>query len=320
MGQLVLVNTEANPTVPKSFYTYQPPVVAEFKAPPGTYRFLSLRPAAQTSDTTNPQTFVNFQSIPAAAGLTGIAEGAFQSRLQLFTGSMYYRVEGSLNIDPERSVPPFLYDAKIYLERMKWDPLRSDCLFGRTNVKYILRPTPADTVANRAIGRVFNGTAVPSRLYEDLCFVPRTYVAGNSLFSMNSDQTLDDLASLDFDALNTVILAAPTGSSPAVTGSGPAGQVEIVRREPNSVTLRAQLSRPGYVVLLDRFDPNWQATMDGRPTKVRRANQIFRAVYATAGQHEIRFDYQQRSLLPGLIISVLTLVTLIALSLSKFAI
>jgi uncharacterized membrane protein YfhO len=60
--------------------------------------------------------------------------------------------------------------------------------------------------------------------------------------------------------------------------------------------------------------------MDGRPTKVRRANQIFRAVYATAGQHEIRFDYQQRSLLPGLIISVLTLVTLIALSLSKFAI
>jgi uncharacterized membrane protein YfhO len=96
-------------------------------------------------------------------------------------------------------------------------------------------------------------------------------------------------------------------------GSSPAGQVEITYRDPNSVTLRAQLARPAYVVLLDRYDPNWQANLDGRPAPVFRADQIFRAVYAGAGDHEIRFTYRQRGFRLGVIISFLTLVTLAVL-------
>jgi hypothetical protein len=313
MGQLVLVNFEANPTVPKSFYTYRPPVLNEFKAPPGTYRFLSLSPALQTSAATDLQSFVSFQSIPAASGLSEIALRAFRARLQLSAGSMFYRVDGSINLDQERSLPPSLYDFEIYLTRNKSDVLRATCLLGRTNVKYILRLTPTSTAATRFIGEIFNGSEVPSRLYEDLCFVPRTYVAGNSLFSTNSDETLDHLASPDFDALNTVILAAAAGSSPAVSGSTPAGQVAIVHRDPNSVTLQARLARPAYVILLERYDPNWQATVDGRPAPVLRVNQFFRAVYAGAGFHEIRFDYRQHGLRSGAIISLLTLATLVAL-------
>ena len=134
---------------------------------------------------------------------------------------------------------------------------------------------------------------------------------------------LDHLASPDFDALNTVILAATGGFITVRWAAGscrPAGQVEIVHRDPNSVTLRAQLARPAYVVLLDRYDPNWQATLDGRPAPVLRANQIFRAVYAEAGHHEIRFDYHQRGFRLGVIISLLTAVTLAALCFSKIEI
>jgi uncharacterized membrane protein YfhO len=138
-------------------------------------------------------------------------------------------------------------------------------------------------------------------------------VAGNSLFSTNSAQTLDHLASPDFDALNTVILAAPEGATPAVSSNTTAGQVEIAHREPNSVTLQAQLALPGYVVLLDRYDPNWQATLDGRPAPIFRANQIFRAVFAEAGHHEIRFEYHPRGFCLGVIISLLTLAALIAI-------
>ncbi len=131
---------------------------------------------------------------------------------------------------------------------------------------------------------------------------------------------MDHLASPDFDALNTVILATAAGSSPAVSGSEPAGQVEIVHRDPNSVTLRAKLTRPAYIVLLDRYDPDWQATLDGHPAPVLRANQIFRAVYAEGGQHEIRFDYRQRGFHVGIIISLLTLATLAVLCFRKIEI
>jgi hypothetical protein len=314
VGQLVMVNSGANPTVPKSFFTYRPPVLKEFKGPPGTYRAASFWPLVATSDTQSLQTYTSFDSIPEAADFGPMAQGALQARLQLATGSMLNQVEGNINLDLERSMPPYLYDVEIYQSREAAHPELVDCMLGRTNVKYILRPTRADSAATRLMGEVFNGSPTPSALYEDLCFVPRAYVAGNSLFSTNSTETLDHLAAADFDALNTVILASTAGSSPAVGAHHdvplPAGQVEIVHRDPNSVTLRAELARPAYIVLLERYDPNWQATLDGRPAAVFRANQIFRAVYAGAGLHEIRFNYRQRGLRVGVIISLLTLAAL----------
>ena len=322
-GQLVVVNSGANPTVPKTFFTYRPPVLKEFKDPPGTYRVASFWPLFQTRDGPKLQTYINFESIPEAADFGPLAQGALQARMQLATGAMLNQVEGNINLDLERSLPPYLYDVEFYQSREAAHPELVDCMLGRTNVKYILRPTRADTAATRLMGDVFNGSPTPSALYEDLCFVPRTYVAGNSQFSTNSAETLDHLASPDFDALNTVILAAIAGSSPAVgasqgpplpvVGSSPAGQVEIAHRDPNSVTLRAELARPAYIVLLERYDPNWQATLDGRPVPVLRANQIFRAVYAGAGLHEVHFDYRQRGLRLGVIISLLTLATLAVL-------
>lgn len=88
--------------------------------------------------------------------------------------------------------------------------------------------------------------------------------------------------------------------------------MEIIHRDPNSVTLQAQLSRPGYVVLLERYDPNWHATVDGHGAKVVRANQLFRAVYAGPGQHEVYFYYRQRGLVAGLLISAFALVATLA--------
>jgi uncharacterized membrane protein YfhO len=89
--------------------------------------------------------------------------------------------------------------------------------------------------------------------------------------------------------------------------------VEITERQPNKVTLKANLSRPGYVVLLERYDSDWHAELDGREVPVLRANQLFRAVYTPAGRHALGFYYHQSGLLPGAIISVLTLMLLAGL-------
>jgi len=255
-------------------------------------------------------------------------------------------------MDVERSLPPYLYDVEIYLSHKKADPLHADCLLGRTNVKYVLRTARADSAATRFIGDVWNGSPLPSRLYEDVCFVPRAYVAGNTRFSTDSTETLDLLASPEFDALNTVILAAPQDSSLVAppfgprpgpregtagaglkagatavrarhgvplqaAGPSPTGKVEITGRTPNSVSLLAGLTRPGYVVLLERYDPGWHATIDGHAAPVFRANQVFRAVYVEAGQHQIRFEYRQHGLRAGLAISLLTAAALIVLSFTK---
>jgi hypothetical protein len=314
LAQLAQVNYSANPTVPKSFYTYRPPVLSEFKGEPDTYRVTSLVPINIGPDSSNNlQSFVNFQSIPEARDLPSLAQGAFQAKIQLVIGSMFHHVEGSINLDLERSLPPYIYDLEIDLARQPSDTLSTDCLLGRTNVKYIIRPTRADSAATRLIGEVPNGSPQPSYLYEDLCFLPRAYVPGFSVFSTDSRTTLQRMASPEFKSRQTVILAAKPGTTPGVDDPSTPGRVQIVERHPGSVALRAELDRPGYVVLMDRYDPNWHASVDGREVRVLRANQLFRAVYADAGQHEIRFYYHQRGLMAGLIISLLTLGTLAGL-------
>jgi hypothetical protein len=219
-------------------------------------------------------------------------------------------VEESLNQDVEVSLPPFLYDEWIYLLHQAPDTVHVDCLLGRSNVKYIIRPARRDSDGARVVDEIFNGSPRPSFLYEDRYFLPRAYVAGAAIFTTSPLETLRRMASPDFDGLGNVILAADPGASPAVQGSGSAGQVEITQRQPNRVTLSAHLTRPGYVVLLDRYDSNWHAELDGRETPVLRANQVFRAVYAPAGAHTLRFEYHQSGLLPGAIISALTCILL----------
>ncbi len=326
LAQLVQVNYGANPTVPRGFYSYRPPVLSSLSGPPGSFRIESqTRNSASAVDTRDLQSFVSFDSIPEVAGLSAVARGSFQQRLVLGAGSMMEGAEGSLNLDIERSLPPFLYDMWIYTIKQAPDTLHLDCLLGRTNVKYIIRSGRSSSSGSKLLGEVFNGSPKPSYLYEDLYFLPRAYVAGTAIFTTDPLATLSRMASPDFDAAQNVILAADPGNSPAVHGSQtghsreggnpPAGQVEITGRQPNAVTLKADLSRPGYVVLLDRYDANWHAKIDGREVPVLRANQLFRAVYAESGQHVIAFSYRQHGLLAGMLISALTLMLLVGLAL-----
>ena len=314
LAQLVQVNYQTNPSAPQAFFTYRPPVLSRFSDPPGSFRVDAQLPnATLTVNANDLQGFVSFESIPEVAGMPAIVQGDFQQKLVLRAGSMLEGVEGSLNLDMERSLPPFVYDEWIYMLKQAPDALHQECLLGRTNVKYIVRLRRRDSSGSRILGEVFNGSPQPSYLYEDLYFVPRAYVAGTAIFTTSPLDTLRRMASPDFDALENVILAADPGASPAVQGSSPAGRVEVTERQPNSVTMTAHLSRPGYVVLLDRFDSNWHASLDGREAQVLRANQLFRAVYTPAGAHTLRFYYHQSGLLPGAIISALTCVLLAGL-------
>ena len=74
----------------------------------------------------------------------------------------------------------------------------------------------------------------------------------------------------------------------------------------------ANLSEDGYVLLNEIDYPGWQATIDGKPTKILRADGLFRAVWATAGLHQIEFHFWPRLLLPGAAISLATLAVVAA--------
>ncbi len=84
--------------------------------------------------------------------------------------------------------------------------------------------------------------------------------------------------------------------------------VAFVRDEAASVTLRAELPWPGWLVLTDLPYPGWQATVNGRSAHIVAANAVGRAVTVPAGRVEVAFEYRPRSVLWGALVSLAALV------------
>ena len=100
----------------------------------------------------------------------------------------------------------------------------------------------------------------------------------------------------DFDPRREILL--PEGR-PQVAGPGSVGTATIIESRPDSVRVRAHIERPGFVVLVEQYDPGWKATLDGRPTRIQRANIAFRAIAVPAGEHVIEMRYRPRSFIVG---------------------
>jgi hypothetical protein len=225
---------------------------------------------------------------------------------------MLLNVQGVMNIDVEGSYPPYLFEFWVYALRGLRDPASTARLLGRTNVRYEVLRSPRAISTQREVAPIFNGSPEPHYLYENLCLIPRAYAAGAAQPSESVGATLRRLADPAFDATGQVFLSPDSAGAPTASLPGSAGTVDITDYRPNEVTLSVRLSRAGYVTLLDRFDPSWHASVDGREVRIVRVNQAFRAVYCRAGAHEIRFYYRQQGLRAGLILSLATLAGLAA--------
>jgi uncharacterized membrane protein YfhO len=68
-----------------------------------------------------------------------------------------------------------------------------------------------------------------------------------------------------------------------------------------------------YLVLSEVWYPGWQATVDGIPTPVLRANYAFRAVRLEPGEHQVHVTFVPRSWRLGVAVSGLTLLILVGL-------
>jgi uncharacterized membrane protein YfhO len=61
------------------------------------------------------------------------------------------------------------------------------------------------------------------------------------------------------------------------------------------VSVEVDAPEGGWLVLTDTYYPGWQATVDGEPTEIVRANFLFRGVRLGAGTQKVEFTYRPRS-------------------------
>ena len=118
-----------------------------------------------------------------------------------------------------------------------------------------------------------------------------------------------------FDPRQTLLLeeepdrqeTAPANSA-ATSGNS---ECRITSYQPDSVSIQASLSQPGFLLLLDTWFPGWNVTVNGRPAKVYRADYNFRAVSLPAGSSAVNFTYHPASFTIGCALFLVSLLLLI---------
>lgn len=106
--------------------------------------------------------------------------------------------------------------------------------------------------------------------------------------------TLHELADPSFDPRQTVLLAEPLPVAPG-TNQTP-GEVKIDKYSSKHIVLSAKATAPSVLLLNDKYEDSvWNVTVNGKPTKVLRANYIVRGVFLDqAGDHKVEFKFQPR--------------------------
>ena len=74
--------------------------------------------------------------------------------------------------------------------------------------------------------------------------------------------------------------------------------------EPNEIELDVGSSKDQFLFISDTFYPGWHAKIGETPVEVMRANYIFRAVAAPAGEYRLRMWFSPASAVIGLWISL----------------
>jgi hypothetical protein len=300
-ADLLLAHRYVVPTAPRDLYVQRPPALA-YAAPPDrmrVYSFDYFGRGASERHLGHPGYMTKYrfrEDWPApwtdAAAL----------RAALYPSVLgYWRLEGAYTQDALGLFPAHLAVLTWFLGARDGTP---------TFVRLLQMGAVARVVglhaegleSLRPIARVPGLFLEPTYVFQVPDPLGRTYAVGGARIADTAAalRLIDDPG---FDPRRDVIL--PDGN-PASPLPDFAGTSRIVQWKPDHVTIEAELTQPGFVVLVDTFDPSWRATLDDAPTEILRANVAFRAVRAPAGRHRIEMTYRPRLVVIGAAISALT--------------
>lgn len=150
-------------------------------------------------------------------------------------------------------------------------------------------------------------------VFENLEALPRAFLVYDYEVFQDKEGYADRFFSEEFNPRRTVLLEKePTLE---IREFGDVGDVGVTSYEPNMIKLEIETDQNGLLFLSDTHYPGWKAYIDGKETKLLRANYAFRAIPVAAGKHTVKFSYQPGSFKWGAGISMLSLALVLPISL-----
>ncbi|MCX7918368.1 MAG: YfhO family protein [bacterium] len=147
------------------------------------------------------------------------------------------------------------------------------------------------------------------RIYQNKTVYPRAFLVHKIEVIPDEAKLLEKIAAPTADLRYTAYLQEPIPvrlNSHQLTLKP--DTVTITRFSPNRIELESESDHNSFLVLSEIDYPGWQATVDGKPTKIYTTNYILRGLYLESGKHRIVLTFRPKSLFFGAILSLTTLV------------
>ncbi len=95
------------------------------------------------------------------------------------------------------------------------------------------------------------------------------------------------------------------------------GDAKVLPGEPGHVTVSVEMHTPGMVVLADAYAAGWEATYNGKPVTIAKANYALKGVVVPAGKGTLEFSYRPPGFKWGLVIMAGAVVAVLAAALGN---
>ncbi|MGQ9676282.1 MAG: oligosaccharide flippase family protein [Chloroflexota bacterium] len=159
------------------------------------------------------------------------------------------------------------------------------------NVKYVLT---TNNISLPNYTEVYRGEI---NVYRNDDCLPRAFVVPKGKLVANGVEALAEMRGPGFDPSSVVVLErtsqdeAPTPVIADSAATSTAPTVRITSYQANEVHVAVRSPIAGYLVLADSYFPGWEATINGQPTQLYKADHNFRAVAIAPGESEVVFRY-----------------------------
>lgn len=150
--------------------------------------------------------------------------------------------------------------------------------------------------------------------YENLNVQPRVFLVSDYSVEKIPQNLVSNFFSKNFNPAKSVILDEEINGKLESDLSDDAPIAKIVEYKPQYINIKTESKKPKILFLSDNYNPGWSAYIDGKETKIYRADYTFRAVFIPSGMHKITFSYFPKSFKIGLMITLATIVLVLTTS------
>ena len=146
-----------------------------------------------------------------------------------------------------------------------------------------------DIAGDRIVQGAHGGGVAALIRYRDT--LPRISVLHNWL-AMTDEKALSMLSSSDWDPSRTALV--PEGTPPPAPANAEIGAsvATVLKYEKRELTVHVELKHAGLLLVNDRFDPTWCATVNGAPVPILKCNYLMRGVMLPAGANDVEMRYR----------------------------